>query len=189
MSSGSGESWTWSARGLPAISPDGASVAYAYALDDGGRGFPSLYVGVLPVGGEHERTTTVFTADEVSSGAPDLATKVQQRLAFANASLRGWAPMTAHIVGEYIVDAPQTLSVAGLDWIYREPKLVVRDHGRDVFSRALDVGPAKDDHCTYAGRVHVAAVAPARRVLFVALEYSAPPDFCPDQDEFRAFRY
>lgn len=170
---GSYESWAPSWDGLPAISPDGKSVAYAYQLDDGGRGFPSLYLGVLPIGGEHEQTTTIFTAEEISQSSPALPRLVQQRVADANTRLRGWSPM----------------ETGDLEWTYSEPKLVVRDHGREVFARTLEGGPASDDHCAYTAQLRVRATDPKRRVLFVGLQYSAPPDFCPNTDVFRAFSY
>jgi hypothetical protein len=187
---GSYESWTSSWDGLPAISPDGNSVAYAYHSDDGGRGFPNLYLGVLPVGAEREQTTTIFTSEEVSRSASGLASLVQQRVAEANARLRAWSPMETFVVQDrYPEGEPQRVSVGGLEWTYREPNLVVRAHDREVFSRSLGGGPAPDDHCSYAARLRVASVDVHRRVLLVGLRYSAPPDWCPDTDVFRAFVY
>jgi hypothetical protein len=82
---------------------------------------------------------------------------------------------------------PQRVSVGGLEWTYREPSLVVRDHGREVFAKTLGGGPASDDHCSYTARLRVASVDVKRRVLLVGLRYSAPPDWCPDDDVFLAF--
>ncbi len=187
---GTYESWTSSWEGLPAISPDARSVAYAYQLDDGGRGFPNLYLGILPIGGEHEQTMTIFTSEEISRSPPSLATDVQQRVAQANVRLRGFSPMEKFVAEERFPDgATQRVSVAGLEWSYRAPKLVVRDHDREIFSRALDAGPASDDHCAYGARLRIASADVQRRVLLVGLRYQAPPDFCPDTDVFRAFRY
>jgi hypothetical protein len=188
-----GDPYPWDSRsdGLPAVSPDGAFVAYAYALDDGGRGFPNLYVGMLRVGSDAELTTALFTSEEVAqdSARPKLPALIQRRVAAINARLRSWSAMTTREREAVGFDAPQTLSVSGLEVRYEAPRLVVLEGGHRVLARALAGGPASNETCEYASQLASASIDERHRILLVAIGFSAAPDWCPTVDVHHAFRY
>jgi hypothetical protein len=189
---GSVYGWESHWDGLPALSPDGASVAYAYVADDGGRGFPNLYVDVVPVGGDKERTTAIFTAEEVANedfAQPKLPDLIRRRVAEMNTRLRGWSPMATQAQENAFEEGPQVLSVAGLDFHYEAPKITVKERGRDLLARSLAGGPASSDACDYASRLHSASADTRRRVLVVGLRFAAPPDWCPTIDVYRTLQY